>query len=201
MTDTTGTAARRRAEAAGATSSCRTSRDELVDRFFELQPQMQRRFNLGIHRELRDELHSVTVHQLGVLLHLRAGTLTMRELAKELDVSESAATAVTDRLVRQDLVVRQDDPSDRRIVRLALSAAGATLVTKLHETACRKTASLLSVLSDRQLAQLISIMETLEAADPPGDAELAPPGRPTTATGVNDTHSPPTSTKGTEPPR
>ena len=88
----------------------------------------------------------------------------MRELAKELDVGESAATAVVDRLVRQGLVVRCDDPTDRRVVRLALSDTGESLVVKLHASACRKTADLLVSLSDEQLVQLVTTMEMLEAA-------------------------------------
>jgi DNA-binding MarR family transcriptional regulator len=139
-------------------------RELLVDRYCELQPQMQRRFSALLHRELRDELHAVTDHQLSVLTYLRGQSVTMRELAKELDVGESAATAVVDRLVRQGLVVRCDDPSDRRIVRLALSVAGESLVNKLHESACRKTANLLVSLSDDQLAQLVAVMEMLDAA-------------------------------------
>jgi len=77
-------------------------------------------------------------HQLSVLTYLRGQSVTMRELARELAVGESAATAVVDRLVRQELVVRCDDPSDRRLVRLALSGTGESLVTKLHATACQR---------------------------------------------------------------
>lgn len=116
---------------------------------------MQRRFSALLHRELRDELHAVTGHQLSVLAYLRGQSVTIRELARELDVGESAATAVVDRLVRQGLVARRDDPSDRRVVRLALSDSGESLVTKLHATACRKTANLLVSLSDDQLAELV----------------------------------------------
>ena len=86
------------------------------------------------------------------------------ELAKQLGVGESAATAVVDRLVRQGLVLRRDDPSDRRVVRLALSDEGHSVVTELHKRACSKTAGLLSVLSDDQLGQLVGIMETLDQA-------------------------------------
>jgi DNA-binding MarR family transcriptional regulator len=141
-----------------------SAREVLVDRYCELQPQMQRRFSALLHRELRDELHAVTGHQLSVLTYLRGQSVTMRELAKELDVGESAATAVVDRLVRQGLVVRCDDPTDRRVVRLALSDTGESLVVKLHASACRKTADLLVSLSDEQLAQLVTTMEMLEAA-------------------------------------
>jgi len=140
-----------------------SAREVLVDRYCELQPQMQRRFSALFHRELRDELHAVTGHQLSVLTYLRGQSVTMRELAKELDVGESAATAVVDRLVRQGLVVRRDDPTDRRVVRLALSDTGESLVVKLHASACRKTADLLVSLSDEQLVQLVTTMEMLEA--------------------------------------
>ena len=139
-------------------------RELLIERYCELQPQMQRRFSALLQRELRDELLAVTGHQLSVLTYLRGQSVTMRELAKELDVGESAATAVVDRLVRQGLVVRRDDPSDRRVVRLALSDTGESLVTKLHASACKKTAGLLMSLSDDQLAQLVATMEMLEAA-------------------------------------
>jgi DNA-binding MarR family transcriptional regulator len=101
---------------------------------------------------------------------LRDQSVTMRKLAHELEVGESAATAVVDRLVRQGLVVRKDDPSDRRVVRLALSETGESLVSKLHDTACKKTAALLAALTYEQLAQLVDIMETLDAAGSTGKA-------------------------------
>jgi DNA-binding MarR family transcriptional regulator len=139
-----------------------STRELLIDRYCELQPQLQRHMSALLHGELHEELHTVTDHQLVVLTYLRGQSVTMRELAKQLGVGESAATAVVDRLVRQGLVVRCDDPSDRRVVRLALSDAGESAVTELNAKACHKTASLLAVLSDDQLAQLVRIMETLD---------------------------------------
>jgi DNA-binding MarR family transcriptional regulator len=117
-----------------------------------------------LHGELREELHVVTDHQLTVLTCLKHGSMTMRELATQLGVGESAATAVVDRLVRQGLVVRCDDPVDRRVVRLTLSPTGESVVAEMNATICRKTASLLDVLSDEQLGQLVAIIETLAAA-------------------------------------
>jgi len=148
----------------GTSSSRRSARELLIDRYCELQPQLQRRFNALLHGELREELHAVTDHQRLVLTHLRGRSVTMRELATKLGVGESAATAVVERLVRQGLVLRCDDPSDRRVVRLALSHEGDQIAGELQAKACAKTASLLAVLSDEQLVQLVEIMETLDAA-------------------------------------
>jgi DNA-binding MarR family transcriptional regulator len=121
-------------------------------------------FGAGMLRDLSADLHSVTVHQLSVLGLLARRHVTMRELAKDLDVSESSTTAVVDRLVRQGLVERQSDPGDRRIVRLCLSPAGAELVGRIDSATVTKCTSTLAVLSDAQLAQLIDILETLAAS-------------------------------------
>ncbi len=141
-------------------------RAELVEAFLELRPVLKRRFALNLEHELRDELHNVTIHQLEALGCLRHHSHTMRELAKELGVGESATTALTDRLVRQGLVERGSDPKDRRIVRLELSRSGRRLVERLHESIGRKSAAMLEVLSDEQLAHLLDILATLSRSLP-----------------------------------
>ena len=94
----------------------------------------------------------------------------MRELARSLGISESAATATADRLVRQGLAERHSDPDDRRIVLLGLSKEGSRMAASMHRAATKKTERMLSVLSDSQLAQLVDILETLEAAWGTGEA-------------------------------
>jgi DNA-binding MarR family transcriptional regulator len=155
------------------------SRDELIQRVFALRPMMQRRFNDELHRGLQDELQSVTIHQLSVLEHLCHGAVSMRELAKNLGVGESAATAAADRLVKQGLVERLSDPADRRIVRLGLTPKGADLIDRVQQATSCKTSKMLSALSDTQLAQLVDIFETLKDAalqpldpDPDPDPDL-----------------------------
>ncbi|MGH9296863.1 MAG: MarR family winged helix-turn-helix transcriptional regulator [Acidimicrobiales bacterium] len=148
--------------------SLRTEEDRasLVARVFELQPLMHRRFSDELQRELRDELNAVTIHQMAVLGVLRDhDSVSMRDLSKQLEVSESASTAVIDRLVRQELVVRKSDPDDRRVVRLSLSGKGRQLLDKVHRAASKKTSTLLAALSDHQLVQLVNILETLRHAD------------------------------------
>lgn len=140
-------------------------RAELTERIFELRTVFKKLFGASVYREMCD-VHSVTIHQLTALGYLKSGSVTMRELARDLDVSESSATAVTDRLVRQGLVERRDDPADRRVVRLALSPEGTALVDRLAIEAAAKTSEMLSVLSDSQLEQLVDIVETLERTHP-----------------------------------
>jgi DNA-binding MarR family transcriptional regulator len=140
------------------------ARDVLVERIIELRPVMKRLFGAGIYKELRADLHTVTIHQLSALGLLKNRSLSMRELAKELDVSESSATAIADRLVSQGLAERSSDPADRRIVRLTLSEAGTSLVERMDETTRCKAAEALAALTRAQLEQLIDILETLAAS-------------------------------------
>ncbi len=159
-----------------------TDRQELTERIFELRPVMKRLFGAGIYRGLREELQAVTIHQLTALSLLKNGSITMRELAKELDVTESSATAVTDRLVKQGLVERHNDPSDRRVVRLSLSPEGGSLVERLDEAASSKAAAMLGALTDKQLEQLVDILVTLEGQDALKSCHTA-------ATGANNEHA------------
>jgi DNA-binding MarR family transcriptional regulator len=145
-------------------SSTGEERQQLLERVFALQPILQRRFSDELSRELDDELHHVTIHQLAALHHLSEGICSMRELARTLSISESSATAAADRLVREGLVERRADPADRRLVLLALTDEGRAFVERVRRARALKTSRMLSVLSDRQLAQLVEIYETLRDA-------------------------------------
>lgn len=77
---------------------------------------------------------NLTMPQLKVLLILsRQSQLTSGKLANLLGITPPTATGILDRLVAQGLVRRQEDPTDRRVVRLGLTEAGQGLVDKLFE--------------------------------------------------------------------
>lgn len=62
-------------------------------------------------------LLDLTMGQLkAVMLLVPTGRVRSRELADSLGIAPSAATPLVDRLVKQKLAKREDDPGDRRIV-------------------------------------------------------------------------------------
>src|SRR5438128_7426583 len=144
------TSTRSHPEAASA-----ATRRALLDRMGELKPALERRLRPRLPEDLRTDLQSVTMHQLEALRLLERGGLRMSELARELDISEPASTALADRLVRGGLVERHADPDDRRIVRLELSPAGHDLMSRWGSHRRRMMTATFEVLSDRQLAALI----------------------------------------------
>lgn len=70
----------------------------------------------------------VTPSQMNALVVLyEPHNLPMGELASELGLTESAATRLVDRLLRMNLVRRDRDDVDRRVVRVRLSSYGRQL--------------------------------------------------------------------------
>ncbi len=87
-----------------------------------------------------------------VLLVLEAdGPVPMRVLAEGLDVSQASATGIVDRMEQRGLVERHRDDEDRRVVRVALTEEGRTMIGTLAADRREKIALLLDDLTDEEL--------------------------------------------------
>jgi DNA-binding MarR family transcriptional regulator len=86
------------------------------------------RFKLWTDRKL-------TMPQVRILfLLVEQGDQSAGELAEYLSVSPSTITGITDRLTRQGLIERRDDPRDRRLVRLCLTPEGRGLTMEIADS-------------------------------------------------------------------
>jgi DNA-binding MarR family transcriptional regulator len=139
----------------------RATRDQLVERFMELAPTVRRAFDVRPGPGDRDQWMSLTKHQLEALAALAERGLTMRCLCERLDISESAGTALSDRLVARGMVARETDPADRRVVRLVLTLEARGMVERYHEMKRTRVAELLSALRRDDLERLVLIYESL----------------------------------------
>jgi DNA-binding MarR family transcriptional regulator len=80
-------------------------------------------------------LLGLTMAQLkAVMLLVQTGSMRSRELADGLGIAPSAATPLVDRLVDQKLARREDDPTDRRIVRIHPTSKAVALHNELMQT-------------------------------------------------------------------
>ena len=153
-----------------ARESVRVHRDAVAHQILDLFPQMRRRFERELPRELREEMASVTVHQLEALCHLIATRgLTMNELAQKQGIGLSSATALADRLLRQGLAQRTSDPSDRRVVRLVPTDAASALVERFTQGKRRVALRALGSLDDDELDALHRLLGKMAAALDDGD--------------------------------
>ncbi|MCL4422523.1 MAG: MarR family transcriptional regulator [Actinobacteria bacterium] len=139
------------------------TRRHLLARLFGVRPTIEQRIRATKPPELTSELGSVTLHQLEALRLVQEEGLTMTELAKSLGISESAATALVDRLVRNGLVERLADPEDRRLVRIVPSERARNLAARFlaHQRAVMEDA--FQVLDDDQLEVLVQLLEKVAA--------------------------------------
>ncbi|HWE60834.1 MAG TPA: MarR family transcriptional regulator [Chloroflexota bacterium] len=158
------------------------NRRDLIERFVALRPLLSRR--MGTRQfppDLRDELRSVTLHQIEALVQIYPNGLTMGALARALEISDGSAAVLADRLVRQGLAERLPDERDRRVVWLAPSERARSLIERFREGERGRIAAGLRVLDDARLAALV---ETLELVASDVAADQAGTHRPNEANGV-----------------
>ena len=121
-------------------------------------------------RSLADVEEHVTLTQFRALVVLAAhGDGTLGQLAGRLGVNASTAQRQVDRLVRDGLVDRRENPQDRRQVAIALTQNGSRLVDAVTS---RRRAAIARIVRDVPGADRHALIAALEAfasaADEPG---------------------------------
>jgi DNA-binding MarR family transcriptional regulator len=107
----------------------------------------------------------LTIPQMRLLWALRdQDGLPVGTLAEQLGVNPSTITGHVDRLVKQDLVRREEDPIDRRIVRNYLTDEGVVCVGTLRRIAGTYVMNILRHLDDGQLHRLEAALRDLNDA-------------------------------------
>lgn len=91
----------------------------------------------------------VHLHVLSVLEH--EGAQPMRALAEALDVSSASATGIVDRMEKRELIVRTRDTQDRRVIRVALTDEGRSILGGLTVERREALRELLDDLSDDEV--------------------------------------------------
>lgn len=109
----------------------------------------------------------LTLAQLRLLMLLRARPgATAGALAAELRVTPPTITGLVDRLVRQHLVRREEDPLDRRLVRNELTDVGLAVVGEIERAGRAHLAEIFQRMGEDRLQQFVAGLEALiEAAE------------------------------------
>jgi DNA-binding MarR family transcriptional regulator len=141
---------------------------EVVDELTSWNP---REFIAAFQRWHQGEM---SLTHLNVLTLLEAmGPQSMGRLAESLDVSEASMTGIIDRMEKRELVVRQRDGADRRVVLVVPAPGGAQVFAELNARRRQGLGKLLSGLSDEQLEGLLEGHRALRAARQSLVAEMA----------------------------
>jgi len=71
----------------------------------------------------------LSMSHIGAIFHThQLGSCGVTEIGEHLGVSSAAASQMLDRLVQQDLVLRSEDPNDRRVKRIELTEKGKCIL-------------------------------------------------------------------------
>lgn len=145
------------------------SLSEFADRLNDIMPVIIKEFA----RRQVNELYKgkITLPQFLILEFLsRRNELIMSDLARFMKVTTAAMTGIVDRLVRYAYVIRAFDPKDRRIIKIRMTAKGATLVKKINSQRRKMVINIFGRISedDREdyLRILMQIKDVLVVEDP-----------------------------------
>jgi len=140
-----------------------TDKDRLVREIIELQRKVRRALR-GYVPDAWMNLN-LTIPQLkSLFLIARVGSMNTKSLAEELGVTPSNVTGIIDRLVKQGLVSRQENPEDRRMLELRVTDKGEAILTSLREETIGSMSEVLARMSTRELSSLAQGLSSLAKA-------------------------------------
>lgn len=75
--------------------------------------------------------NNISMSQMNILFHLHhRGACGVGEVGEHLGVTHAAASQILDRMVQQELVLRSEDPRDRRVKQIAITDKGRELMVE-----------------------------------------------------------------------
>lgn len=89
------------------------------------------------------------------------GALSLKEICQESDIEKSHASKIIGRLVERGLVEKLGDNQDQRAISVRLTSEGQVLHRAIYTEAQQRNERWLSVLSERERAQLLASVEKL----------------------------------------
>jgi len=109
-------------------------------------------------------ISGITVAQYRVLgILMKAGPLPMSEIGRRLYISKPYMTSLADTLIENNWVERQQDSSDRRVIRITITPSGKKHLKESLEMYKNDFKQLLGDLNQEELERLSASLEHLQA--------------------------------------
>ncbi len=100
--------------------------------------------------------------QFMILMHIRyKEPYSISDLSEKMDISAAAASQLVDKLVQAELLVRTEDPNDRRAKQLVLAEKGRELIEQGIQERYRWVDELEEILSTQEKEKVAEAMEIL----------------------------------------
>ena len=124
----------------------------------------------GIHINIRCKMSAEVKRQqvdFSPLEHIAMGVIDKAESASQQMLVESMnrdkaqIARMVSRLLRQDLIIKKENPDDKRSVLLSLSSKGKAFLARLDEVELEITTQMLQGFSDEEAESLRALLERL----------------------------------------
>ena len=135
-------------------------RKNLIDEICEINQQLMLSMQ-QTNREAWKDLGVPMAQLKSLFFIINKGKINFRNLAQDLGVTPANITAVVERLVEQGLVIRLQNPEDRRVIMLQATDKGRNLLTGLMESGRKKFTEILSYVSDEELSSMTQCLSVL----------------------------------------
>ncbi|MFC1861163.1 MarR family winged helix-turn-helix transcriptional regulator [Chloroflexota bacterium] len=132
--------------------------DDILDSLFQILPIIHKKL---LKIELGGVTGSISHAHLAIMRMLGEGSLPISEVARRLVVPKSQMTHLVDQLVDQDIVVRQPDTSDRRVINISLTSYGWNKLEECRELVKQNIRNKISSLSPSELMDLSEALAQL----------------------------------------
>jgi DNA-binding MarR family transcriptional regulator len=103
----------------------------------------------------------LSMSQIGALFRIHKGTGGVSDLGDELGVTSAAASQLLERLVQQDLILRSEDPRDRRVKQIVLTDKGRRTLEQSLNARQGWLVNLASTLSPAEKEQVAAALKLL----------------------------------------
>jgi DNA-binding MarR family transcriptional regulator len=103
----------------------------------------------------------LSISQLGALMQLRKHSAGVSDLGDDLGVTNAAASQMLDRLVQQELIIRSEDPDDRRGKKIVLTDKGRRIIEESIGARQGWLNDLAGTLSPAEKEQILAALDIL----------------------------------------
>ena len=128
---------------------------------------LQQWIEVSMHRSMRDFIRfaresGLSMSQMGTLFHLHGrGSCGVTDLGDHLGVTSAAASQMLERLAQQGLILRTEDPSDRRVKQIILTDKGHQVLQESIRARQSWLYDLAEILSDAEKEASITVLSVL----------------------------------------
>jgi DNA-binding MarR family transcriptional regulator len=129
----------------------------------------------SIRRKIASETHQLfdelqITHPQWIVIHYvkKSGTINIKDLANILEITSSAATQIVDGLVKKDLLLRNRNKDDRRILNIKLSPKAQGRFKSIKNTSFNTLSGLFDALDDNELKNYRDLNRKIASSIPDG---------------------------------